>query len=67
MKIWLEIADVINENYKSSITSESIRVRVALNRDGIQEDIGLVNQININSNHNEIPNYGMDLNDSYMA
>jgi len=50
---------VINEKYKSNITSESIRV--ALNRDNIKEEIGLVNQIDIGPNHNEIANNGMNL------
>lgn len=52
---------MINEKYKSNITSESIRIRVALNRDNTKEEIGLVNQIDIGSNHNEIANNGMNL------
>jgi len=67
LSIWQEIADVVNRKYKSNITSESIRIRVALNRDKIREEIGLESQINVESNNKEIPNNGINLNNFYMV
>lgn len=59
LSIWQEIADVVNRKHKSNITSESIRIRVALNRDKIREEIGLDSQINVESNNKVISNNGI--------
>lgn len=39
----------------------------ALNRDNIREEIGLVNDINVDSYHSATPNNGMNLNNCYIV
>lgn len=56
LRIWEEIADVINKKYNSNISSESIYVRVASNRGKIKEKLGLI----IETSNKEISNnYGI--------
>lgn len=67
MRVWQEIADSMNMKYKSTIIPESIRIRIALNRDNIREEIGLVNEINVDSYHRATPNNSMNLNNCYIV
>lgn len=46
-QVWDKIANIVNKKYNKEITAASIRVRVALNRGGIREKLGLLPLIEI--------------------
>jgi len=40
--VWKTISETINSTYGTTITPASVRIRVALNRNGLMEKLGLL-------------------------